>query len=390
MNHFQSPFWFSLLFLLASLLMNEAALSQAQTVQHSIPSLRESDQRFEDINTYQIALGDLDSDGDLDAVFANMRFNHSQVWLNDGMGRFRDSGQQLTQQGHGVDLGDLDGDGDVDIFMTCAGYGYDGVDYHKPSKVYFNDGHAVFTDSGQDLGDTDLSGNDVALIDVDTDGDLDAIVAYYQAPDRIYLNNGRGAFSYTDQNAPEDATWGDLDGDGDEDIFAKERGVGYRIWFNDGIGRFALHWSQPDSAAAFGAVALGDLDLDGDIDAVVANGDRSATHSTKVFLNDGTGRFSDSGQVLPKTTFGRLALGDLNGDNALDVLIASREVPPEVWFNDGRGHFYDSGLRLTSSVLSGHSALGDLDGDGDTDVFEATFVDGPNMIWFNEGEQYED
>ncbi|MBE0635641.1 hypothetical protein IH601_06575, partial [Candidatus Bipolaricaulota bacterium] len=37
--------------------------------------------------TFQVALGDLDGDGDLDAVFANMNMR-SEIWMNDGAGRF--------------------------------------------------------------------------------------------------------------------------------------------------------------------------------------------------------------------------------------------------------------------------------------------------------------
>lgn len=47
-----------------------------------------------------------------------MQANDSRVWLNDGTGRFRDSEQVLTQQGHGVAVADLDGDGDLDLVIA--------------------------------------------------------------------------------------------------------------------------------------------------------------------------------------------------------------------------------------------------------------------------------
>lgn len=148
--------------------------------------------------TYQVALGDLDSDGDLDAVFANMGFNASRVLLNDGQASFTYTDQELTEQGHGIAIGDLDADGDLDLFICCAGYIVDSITYNKPSRIYLNDGEAHFTDTGQDLGDTELSGTSVQLIDVDTDGDLDAHVNYYQDPNttgRIYLNDGHGSYT---------------------------------------------------------------------------------------------------------------------------------------------------------------------------------------------------
>ena len=58
-----------------------------------------SKQNFKPAYTSQIVLGDLDSDGDLDAVFANMReFHYSKIWINDGKGNFTPTSQDLTQQ----------------------------------------------------------------------------------------------------------------------------------------------------------------------------------------------------------------------------------------------------------------------------------------------------
>jgi hypothetical protein len=342
-------------------------------------SLRRSSQVFDPASTYEIGLGDLDGDGDVDAVFSNMGENDCTVWLNNGSGYLTDSGQRLTQWGHGVGVGDLDGDGDLDAFVTCASYS------HR-SRVYFNDGEAGFTDSGQDLGDTDTSGNGVVLLDIDTDGDLDVVVVYYEDADKVYLNDGNGTLTEGGLVVPELATFGDLDSDGDPDIFAKERGVGYRVMLNDGQGGFAESWQMGDQDAAYGSVGIEDLDGDGDQDAFVCNGDDTGNYPAKVLLNDGTGRFSDSGQELLATNWGRIGLGDLTGDHNSDAFISSFGLPNQVWLNDGEGQFTDSGLRM-SGVGSDNTtsvSLGDLDGDGDLDVVVANFVDGSNEIWFNE------
>ncbi|MCP4727636.1 MAG: hypothetical protein GY863_21535, partial [bacterium] len=82
--------------------------------------LEKSLQEFQAVRTYQIALGDIDNDGDPDAVLSNMGSNDSQVLINGGKGNFSDSGEELTQEGHGVELGDLDSDGDLDFIMSCA------------------------------------------------------------------------------------------------------------------------------------------------------------------------------------------------------------------------------------------------------------------------------
>ena len=55
------------------------------------------------------------------------------------------------------------------------------------NKIWLNDGHGVFTDSGQSLGDS-ATFIDVAMGDLDGDGDLDAFVANVGA-NKVWLNN---------------------------------------------------------------------------------------------------------------------------------------------------------------------------------------------------------
>jgi len=345
--------------------------------------LEKGTQVFEHRVTYQIGLGDLDGDGDLDAVFSNMGPNDSQVWLNDGTGRFTDSRQVLTRQGHGVAIADLDGDGDRDVFIACAGFGEAGVEHHRPSRVYLNDGTGRLTDSGQDLGDGTRSGNAVRLLDADRDGDLDALVVYYQEPDRLYLNDGRGRFADSGWEMPEGATPGDLDGDGDSDLFVRENGRGYRALLNGGVGRFRERWAFTDSGLVQGNVTLADLDGDGDLDAVATDADMRVRRPTRVLLNDGTGGFTDSGQELPAVRGGRVAIGDLDGDGAPDLVLTGLGEPLRVLRNDGRGRFVESGFVATGSTNSFGPTLGDLDGDGDLDLVIAGFAEGPIEIWWN-------
>lgn len=76
-----------------------------------------------------------------------------------------------------------------------------------------------------------------------------------------------------------------------------------------------------------------------------------------------------------------LAVGDLNLDGNLDVFVSNMDLPDEVWLNDGAGHFTDSGLRLEGN-FSAKPSLGDLDGDGDLDVFVGSLMKKP-VIWLN-------
>jgi CubicO group peptidase (beta-lactamase class C family) len=365
-------------------IMPPTAAPPAQAV---LFSLEKSAQEFEVSGTFQAGLGDLDGDGDLDAVLATPLMNYSQVWLNDGSGHFTNTGQRLTQYGHGVGVADFDRDGDLDAFIACH-------QFVTPSKVYLNDGSASFQDTGQDLGDTSISGAELNLVDLNGDGNVDVHVMYYDPnglPDKVYLSDGAGVFSDSGLALDEETiAWGDLDGDGDIDYFGKRWGQGYVVQLNDGgvqggtLGQFTAGWHKDDRQSTNGGVALADFDGDGDLDALVANGFRSeGSYPTLLLLNDGTGQFTDSGQRLNETLAAGLGVGDLDADGDPDVFVSNFDLPNEVWLNDGQGHFLDSGLRLgTDTDSSTRPSLDDLDGDGDLDVFVGSLMGKPE-IWLN-------
>ena len=129
-----------------------------------------------------VALGDVDGDGDLDAFVANGTFGGKRqpptVWLNNGARRrFSDSGQSTWEPGSdsaGRSPGRLDGDGDLDAFVANRlRHGSNrGVDQRRGARR----NSRRFTDSGQTpLGIPIAEAR--ALGDVDGDGDLDAFVA---------------------------------------------------------------------------------------------------------------------------------------------------------------------------------------------------------------------
>ncbi len=342
--------------------------------------LFDTGQTFVSPETFQVVLGDLDGDGDLDAVFANPMKNPAGVWLNDGGGTFVNTGQQLTKYGHGAALADFDADGDLDAFIVCH-------QFVSPSQLYLNDGSGDFTPSQNDFGDARISASDMNLVDLNTDGAPDVHVVYYSPnglADKVYLNDGAGYFSDSGLALMEETiAWGDLDGDGDDDYFGKRWGNGYVVFLNDG-GQLSEGWHLDDPEATLGGISLADVDADGDLDAVVANGFRdTGSYPSRVFFNDGSGQFTDSGQQLNPTLGADLAVGDLDLDGDLDMVVTNMDLPNEVWLNDGSGHFTDNGLRLGESAdASGKPALGDLDGDGDLDLVVGRFRGGA-QVWLN-------
>lgn len=357
-------------------------------------------------NAKTIALGDLDSDGDLDALIGTRFYDPNQAWLNDGYGRFRDSGQRLGYPpGSGlagpdtldVALGDLDGDGDLDAYFANYTAGLiDSVGgptvqfFNDPADhIWFNDGTGRFSDSGQRLGS--FHNPAVALGDVDGDHDLDAYAVKLDGGDRVYLNNGAGAMSDSGQqlgasgNSRYAVALGDLDGDNDLDAFIGRFGPA-EIWFNDGAGHFTN--SGQSLSGLIRAVALGDLDGDGDLDAFAgkASSGSSQGQPNEIWFNNGLGQFSDTGQRLGNAKSRAVALGDIDGDGDLDALVANDyNQGNELWLNNGKGQFSNSG-QTPGQVRAQDVALGDLDDDGDLDTFVIDAY-AANRVWGNGGLQ---
>ncbi len=348
-----------------------------------------------------VALGDIDGDGDLDVFIATN--SGYRVWINQGnaqagtLGVFLNSGQILgSSLSLGIALGDLDGDGDLDAFGI--------EDDATGNAIWINQGNAqsgtsgVFASNGQSNGN-DLSSN-VALGDVDGDNDLDAFVArHIGRPDKVWLNNGAGQFSDSGQSLGSgssiDVALGDLDGDADLDAFIADASIN-TVWINQGgaqagsAGTF-LDSGQSLSDALSVAVAVGDIDRDGDLDAVTA----SVNSGAHVWINQGgaqsgtEGNFSASGSLLGSSGNRHVALSDVDGDGDLDLFIA-RNGPNTVWMNqDGvqggtPGAFVDSGQTL-GNVFSSAAALGDIDADNDPDALVANTNPSATEVWQNEG-----
>ena len=174
---------------------------------------------------------------------------------------------------------------------------------------------------------------------------------------------------------------GDLDGDGDLDLVVHS-GTAFNIWLNDGDVSFTRH-AFIDQLDGPGHVELADLDGDGDLDAFVAIGsyssDNEFSEANRVWLNDGAGNLTDSGQRLGLANSHGVALADLDGDGDADAFVTNQGGPDQVWRNDGAGNFSKIGPPLGSEVGQ-KVALGDLDGDGLLDAFVAN-LEGPNRIW---------
>ncbi len=113
-----------------------------------------------------------------------------------------------------VALGDVDGDGDLDL--ACAN-GESYTQQPQPNDIYLNEEGELSVNPDWISEDADCS-YDLEFADFDQDGDLDLAVANSRAPTRIYSNNGTmletaASWSSTVIDNDNSLTWADVDGD---------------------------------------------------------------------------------------------------------------------------------------------------------------------------------
>ena len=330
-----------------------------------------------------VAVGDVDGDGDLDLLTANISANTVSVRLNNGGGTF--SGSQNVAVGaspYAVAIGDVDGDGDLD-FVTANYNTSPGT-----VSVRLNNGSGTF--SGTQNVVVDYNTTDVTLGDVDGDGDLDLLAAegnvnFGLGTVTIRTNDGSGTFSgsqaVTVGYFPFKVVLGDVDGDGDLDLLAANRGNSnfpssrstVSVRFNNGSGTFSGSQDVAVGDVPSG-LAVGDLDGDGDLDFITPDyGSQPGTVSVR--FNNGSGTFSGSQTVAVDNEPYAVAIGDVNADGDLDFVTAHSSFSNapgtvNVRLNNGGGAFSGRQSVVVGGSLSS-VALGDVDGDGDLDAVVA-------------------
>jgi FG-GAP-like repeat len=351
-------------------------------------------------STTDVDLVDVDGDGDLDVFLAegtdSLAGRPNLLFINDGCGSFHDETATRLPTPNAanstkVDFGDVDGDGDLDAIIANVG----------PEQLLLNDGDGVFHDASAQLPPPvsifeNISANAV-FADVDGDGALDILVSNENpfapgplsgAQNRVFLNDGTGGFrdetaarlpallDQTGELAP-----ADLDGDGDLDLFVADRGQD-RVLINDGLGFFTEETTARFPVTTDSTRGAGVADLNGDcaLDVLTAN---SRNQPAALYLNDGHGAFaSGAWAIAPLTpeTDSDVELVDLDRDGDLDAYVVNAGAfsaghgftggPDRYFENDGAGHFQDrtaDHFTLPNDPTT-DAAFGDVDGDGDLDL----------------------
>jgi FG-GAP-like repeat len=282
---------------------------------------------------HKVALGDFDKDGRLDALAIEHDTYGVSVLLGDGRGGFHSApgSPVLASQGrrphtHDVAVGDVNGDGRLDAVTTNAN--------DNNISVLLGDGKGGFVPApGSPVAAGRHPYEGLTLRDLNADGRLDVVVANLKGNAvSVLLGDGKGGFAPAAGSPfrlgprPGTLAVGDLNGDGRLDIVAThDDDPLVAVLLGDGKGGFAEAPGSPIrlKQTVWGA-AIGDLNADGKND--VALGSNQA-HGVVVLLGDGRGRLVPAaGSPIPAGKApGSIALADVNGDRMLDVITGDYE-----------------------------------------------------------------
>jgi len=283
----------------------------------------------------QVVLTDVNGDGQIDLVTRHLLQRAINVQLGNGAGRFvAAAGSPITlayRPGH-IELADLNGDKIPDLAVSHSDR--DAVD------IFFGDGKGGFKlAAGSPLtvsNDNSSYTRGLHLVDLNEDGNLDIVTTNrHQNTFATLLGDGRGGF------AP-----------------------GPRTSFRS---------DQEDYALAFG-----DMDGDGHLDLAVASGERSS-HTPPGWViiqrGNGKGEFKETTAAPLSIPLGarRVTLGDVNGDQRLDILITDSHHSLSVLLNRGNGDFTPAAASPYSLGTEAFDiAIADVNHDQKSDLIAAT------------------
>ncbi|MAE76287.1 MAG: hypothetical protein CMJ85_05405 [Planctomycetes bacterium] len=321
-----------------------------------------------------VAVGDIDNDGDLDVYVGND--GPDTLYANNGDGTFVDvtarAGIRTPKWSTSVSFLDYDNDGWLDLYVVryvhydprhrcwtqdgratyCSPNAFPGL----PDRLFRNRGDGTFEDTSERAGIAAVASNGLGVVadDFDDDGWVDLFIANDGQANHLWMNNRDGTFREdalvlgvaVNEHGMAEASMGvaasDVDGDGKVDLFmthlTEETNTLYlrdKFGFRDasqtsGLGEASYQFT------GFGTVLL-DIEHDGDLDAVIANG-----------------------RVLPRA-------GDPTGDRVWPLLAETNQLflakAPGAFAPAWAGPSFDEPIEISRGL-----AAADLDGDGDLDL----------------------
>ncbi|MBN1655387.1 MAG: VCBS repeat-containing protein [Deltaproteobacteria bacterium] len=338
-------------------------------------------------------VGDIDEDEELEIVVSvSTNYNFNNPLVNDGkIYVYNEDGTLAPGWPVSIEgcinsspaLGDIDSDGELEIVVSTWMCDVDEGSVYALEK----DGTDVagWPKTLSDLPTTPVLG------DVDNDNQLEIVCASWYPNANLYIWDGNGSLlagwptSVGEIYSASPTALGDIDSDGEAEIVVASYN---NIWAFNSDGSLVLDWPST-VGKVFSSPVIGDINYDGALEVIVGWG----SHDNRIIALTGDGDYLDG---WPLTTTGWLivspAIGDIDGDGAIEMIAPSFDVPSE-FGGDGLDDIYvwdlgpgtcdnsllpwpmiDHDMHHTSRLYSI-----DTDGDGVEDSIDGCPTD-PNKI----------
>jgi hypothetical protein len=330
--------------------------------------------------------GDLDRDGDMDAVSASL--DGTIAWYDNAAG----NGSAWTTRtitttatgAYSAAGADVDGDGDTDLLSASGG---------DDRIAWYENGGNASAWTTHTIATNALGATAIFATDVDGDGDEDA-VSTSSNDDKVawYENTAGDGSAWTLRTISTTADGAhavhaaDVDGDGDVDVLSSSFLDDKVAWYENTAGNGSA-WSVrtiATDAAGTLAVFAADLDRDGDQDVLAtwSNADTVAWYEKTG--GDGS---AWAVHVISTTALGPNSVSaiDMDRDGDVDALSASLLDGQVAWYEnlDGQGLAWTLHTLTTSAAGANEVLAADVDGDGDADVLSASGNDG-TLAWYDD------